>query len=163
MANYDGTITFDQWPTMPEVTARTGMSQRTIYRHVEEGRLRKAERPIPGRRPLPVFHPEDVENLMAMIPQVLPVSSQELSLPHSAAVAKPVTVTAKPLAHSDGMISIPLSLNELRHKVYLETDEAVRYSGLNEDYLATLAKAGKIVRITSMRPYRYRRVDLEAL
>jgi hypothetical protein len=53
--------------------------------------------------------------------------------------------------------------SELRCKVYLETQEAVLYSGLTETYLAELAKAGTIKRMENMRPFRYRRADLDGL
>lgn len=69
-------VNLDSWLPMPEVIAATGMSQRTIYRMVTEGKLRQASRPIPGRRPLPVFDPADVATLaqstLRALPQIMP-------------------------------------------------------------------------------------------
>lgn len=42
---------------------RTGMSERSVYRAVTEGRLHTAQRPIPGRKPLTIYDPTDVEKL----------------------------------------------------------------------------------------------------
>jgi hypothetical protein len=56
-----------------------------------------------------------------------------------------------------------LPMVELARKVYLTTEEAVRYSGLTVDVLAELVEKKKVRRLETMRPFRYRRADLEKL
>ncbi len=151
-------LNYDAWLPMPEVETRTGMSQRTIYRMVQEGKLRQASRPIPGRRPLPIFHPDDV----ATFEEQRVKGSSEI-LPPSIAKARSVKLLAGGNGNTGAEPPAYWALSELRCKVYLETQEAVLYSGLTETYLAELAKAGTIKRIDNMRPFRYRRADLDVL
>src|SRR5438270_126122 len=51
--------------TLTRSPLRTGLSQRTVYRMVTEGRLKQAQRRVPGRRPLSVFDPGAVSAIVA--------------------------------------------------------------------------------------------------
>jgi hypothetical protein len=66
-------------------------------------------------------------------------------------------------AHPEEQADNGLLLAELARKVYLTTAEAVRYSGLTVDVLAELVEKKKVRRWETMRPFRYRRADLEKL
>ena len=65
--------------------------------------------------------------------------------------------------HPEEQADDGLPLAELAHKVYLTTAEAVRYSGLTADALAEFVEKKKLHRLETMRPFRYRRVDLKKL
>ena len=43
---------YEHWPTLQEVQERTGISDRTLHRRINDGALRKANRNLPGRKPL---------------------------------------------------------------------------------------------------------------
>lgn len=52
------------WPTKPEAAARLGISERSLERLVEQGKPpERRMRQRPGKRPEPVFNPEEVEML----------------------------------------------------------------------------------------------------
>lgn len=51
------------WPSKEAVAERLGCSTKTVERYADRGRLRKQNRNIAGRKPIPVFNPEDVEAL----------------------------------------------------------------------------------------------------
>jgi hypothetical protein len=42
-----------------------GISKRILHRKLEKGEIRKAHRNIPGRKPFPILHPEDIDTLTA--------------------------------------------------------------------------------------------------
>lgn len=153
---------------MPEVIAATRMSQRTIYRMVAEGKLRQSARPIPGRRPLPVFDPAGVAELaqstLKALPQVLPpVAESRQDLPPmefwaaliDAVRARPAELPAAAEPRQDSAES----LAELRQKVLVTRDEAKRL-GFSGPFLANSVKSGKLARLPGDR---YRVRDLEAL
>ncbi len=60
-------------------------------------------------------------------------------------------------------LPLPLPLSELRFKVFLTTEEAVRYSGLPEEFLVDLAVKKHIRRGSSMTPHLYVRTELEKI
>jgi predicted DNA-binding transcriptional regulator AlpA len=151
---------YEDWLPMGEVTERTGMSERTVYRMVTEGKLKQAQRPIPGRRPLPVFDPHDVEELAAATLKARP---QMISNETAIAPVRMLADAIRSAAHPEEQADDGLPLSELAHKVYLTTAEAVRYSGVTVDVLAEMVEKKKVHRLESMRPFRYRRTDLEKL
>jgi predicted DNA-binding transcriptional regulator AlpA len=65
----------DNWLTMDDVKRATGLSERSVYRLVEERKIRQESRPVPRRRPLPIFHPGDVaeyqKQMVAAVPAPL--------------------------------------------------------------------------------------------
>jgi predicted DNA-binding transcriptional regulator AlpA len=132
----------DQWLPMADVVARTGLSQRTVYRMASQGRLQQAQRRIPGRRPLAVFSPESVSEIVASTGQPSP---------------KP-QARSEPAA--DGVTGSVLPPSELSFKLYLNEEEAIRYTGFGRAWIRVHGKGrpigphGAVV---------YRRVDLEKL
>jgi hypothetical protein len=125
------------WLPMSEVIARTGLSQRTIYRKVIEGQLRQANRTVPGRRPLPVFDPGSISEMTASGPKPTVKQQQE-----------------------KGLAETPLPPSELSFKLYLTEEEAIRYTGFGRAHLRTHGK-GRPIGPNGARVYR--RVDLEKL
>jgi hypothetical protein len=132
----------EDWLPMAEVVARTGLSQRTIYRMVNQGQIKQAQRRIPGRRPMPVFAPAGVAGLVA---STIPV------------VTKPA---AKGESAEEGVYPSLLPPSELSFKLYLTEEEAIRYTGFGRAYIRTHGK-GRPIGPHGSRVYR--RVDLEKL
>jgi predicted DNA-binding transcriptional regulator AlpA len=142
------TDNLDSWLPMNEVVARTGMSQRTVYRMVTEGRLKQAQRRMPGRRPLSVFDPRAVAQIAAstLRPDVI---RQQNATPSATQNEDPDVVSGTLLPPS-----------ELSFKLYLTEEEAVRYTGFGRAHLRACGK-GKMIGPHGARVYR--RVDLEKL
>jgi hypothetical protein len=160
--NYEG------WPAIGEVMARTGMSERSVYRAVSDGRLRAAQQPLPGRKPLPVYHPEDVDALeraaaagktTIMRPAAMAAPRQdspppefwraliEAVRPHPAALPQPAESPDAPV-----LPELP-PLAELRQKLIVTRAEAKR-----------LGFTARILEAVERFPgNRYKMRDLEAL
>jgi predicted DNA-binding transcriptional regulator AlpA len=162
---------YDDWLPMGEVIKATGMSERTIYRQVTMGRLKQAQRPIPGRRPLPVFDREDVQRLAESIlkarPEIMPPGGAEMALTAP-------NQTGELLAAMQAMILLHQEvLTLLRQQpamiapaaagsadaLFLSIQEACRFTGLSAATIQAAARAGKVARIGR----KYRRKDLETL
>jgi muconolactone delta-isomerase len=58
------------WLTKPEVAQVLARSEKTVERLDKEGRLRKAYRPVPGRKAIPVFDPKSVTALQQEIDEL---------------------------------------------------------------------------------------------
>jgi excisionase family DNA binding protein len=112
----------DQWLTKAEVTKLTGMSEKTIERRVNEGKIRRDYRLIPGRKPLPVLHPDDVKTVSQKVLKPTPMPRQSraeqsavMSPPReltassrqtATALTAAVTALTERLAHTEGQASI---------------------------------------------------------
>lgn len=146
------------WLPKSEVMQRLRMADRTVDRHVERGDLAVQYRPIPGRRPLPVYDPSSVEKLAEAQMQartvVLPPESRSVARVAESRVALP----GKP-EKTSAVPAVPLHL-----KVFLTFPEAAAYSGLTEGYLRRLIQQGVLPAITEgMQAHRVKRADLEKL
>lgn len=146
---------YEDWLPFGAVKQRTQMSERTIYRAISAGKLRQAHRTMPGRRPLPVFHPEDVAKLATTI---LPPEAESRQDPRQepqqappmefwaalidALRARPAEL---PSAAETAEPALPL-LAELRQKVIVTREEAGRL-GFSPAILSRGRKAGKIERL----------------
>jgi predicted DNA-binding transcriptional regulator AlpA len=137
----------ENWLPMNEVVARTGLSQRTVYRMVTEGRLKQGQRRIPGRRPLPVFDPAAIAEIEAST--VKPRVPRQ----HDNAPAE----EGMPAENAADSLLPP---SELSFKLYLTEEEAIRYTGFGRAYLRAHGK-GRPIGPHGARVYR--RVDLEKL
>lgn len=120
---------FDAWISKAEVVERTGLTERTIERKVKLGELRREYRTIPGRKPLPIFHPEDVENLTVKTLQPIPLRRSGVPTPRQL-----VPRQTPPMS-----VSVPLT-----EKFYLTLKEAALLSGLPLSYLKRQAQQGGI-------------------
>lgn len=148
---------YDSWLPMNEVKQQTGMSERTIYRMVEEGKLRQAKRPIPGRKPLSVYDPDNVAELARLALRALP----QVMLPDGGMAETAIVPVANALVEAIHIAAFRTSseLAELAHKTYLTIDEARRLTGLSERTIQRAAKDGAVKRMGRV----YRRADLERL
>jgi len=145
-----------EWLTKAQVAQALRVSERTVDRLHARGRLAKHER---GPN-VPVYNPDQVLRL---------AREKGLSVPDGQAALPAPGGQLVPARLFEALAAIPppgrdaLPLAELRAKVYLTTAEAVRYTGLPAAYLGELVARGKLKRLEHMRPYRYRRADLEKL
>ena len=56
-----GTDQFEDWKTQTEAAEILQVSSKTIARLAAQQKLQRGLRRVPGRKPLPVFHPGDIE------------------------------------------------------------------------------------------------------
>jgi excisionase family DNA binding protein len=126
----------DAWPTIPEAVEQTKISQRTLERRIEEGVIRTQKRPVPGRKPLVVLHPNDVADMAqrTLRPQVdngnLPIrqASPPIRQPDIAAAL-------------NALAAPRLALSE---KIYLTVKEAAALSGLPVSHIRKQIRQGVI-------------------
>jgi excisionase family DNA binding protein len=156
----------DTWPTKHEVMERLHLSEKTIERRISDGTLKKQFRTIPGRKPLPILHPEKVRVLMLTILQ--PVMEETKATPPAIKKARDgVTVTPAVLTDIAKTV-ITETVTELaasspwalQHKLYLTLDEAALLSGLPRSYLLRKVQEG-IIPAAKIKGWRIRRIDLE--
>lgn len=155
---------------MGEVRARTGFGERTVYRRVDEGKLRQAQREMPRRRPATVFHPDDVAALAEPMakPLILPAANgMTVGMAETLPVIPPqrfwealiarMETRKEPLAETPAPL-LP-SLAELRQKVLVTIEEAKRL-GFSGSILAAAVREGRLERLSGGR---FRMRDLELL
>jgi predicted DNA-binding transcriptional regulator AlpA len=112
------------WISKPEACKLTGLSLKTIERLVTAGKIRMAYRRVPGRRPLAVLNPVDLETLA-------PQPAQPVTLP-----VKPVDVLSMLLQASSRV--------SLKDKLFLTVKEASELSGLSQAFLRRQIEAGSL-------------------
>jgi hypothetical protein len=156
----------DTWPTKHEVMERLGLSEKTIERRITDGTLTKQFRIIPGRKPLPILHPQKVKELLMTklepTAEVVKSVSSTVKKPRDEMTLSPALLTdiAKTVI-TDAVTELAASSPwALQHKFYLTLDEAVLLSGLPEKFLLKRVQNGVIPAIKSG-GWRIRRVDLE--
>jgi predicted DNA-binding transcriptional regulator AlpA len=142
----------DHWLPMGEVVAQTGLSERTVYRMVAEGRLKQAQRRIPGRRPMSVFDPSGVAAISAS-------TFKPRARPQQPAPQDGNAIVKDGLQREETFDSL-LPPSELSFKLYLTEEEAIRYTGFGRAFLRATGK-GRMIGPRGSKVYR--RVDLEKL
>ena len=133
----------DSWIAKEEVVKRTGLDARTIERKAKRGEIRQENRPVPGRKPLPVYHPEDVEKLS--VKTLKPIALATPGMPTNRQVA----------ATPEPVFIVPLHM-----KIFLTLKEAVAYSGLPKSYLEKCLR-DKTIPAFKSNGWRIKRIDLE--
>src|SRR5262249_36763970 len=116
----------------------TGLTERTLERMVKRGELRRDYRNIPGRKPLPVFHPEDVEQLTTKT--LTPIPMKRNGIPKF----RQLVPTLRQLPMASASVAVSLSLNE---KFYLTLKEAAFLSGLPLSYLRKKVQSQEIAAV----------------
>ena len=142
----------DTWIAKGEVVQRTGLTERTLERKVKAGELRREYRTIPGRKPLPVFHPEDVEKLTTNT--LTPIPLKKKALPTSRQL---IPTSQRPVPASESVVvSVSVSLAD---KDYLTLKEAALLKGLPISYLRKKVQSKEISAI-KLKSWRIHRDDL---
>jgi excisionase family DNA binding protein len=156
----------DTWPTKHEVMERLHLSEKTVERRIADGTLIKQFRPIPGRKPLPILHPEKVRDLsltmleptmeeVSSVPTVTKKPRDEMTL--SPALVTNIAKTVITESVTELAASAPWAL---QHKLYLTLAEAAVLSGLPRSFLLQRVQKG-IIPAAKIKGWRIRRVDLE--
>jgi excisionase family DNA binding protein len=148
----------DTWPTKKEVMDRLHMSEKTVERRINEGKIRKRERFIPGRKPLPILHPEDVRALQQQVLIPIAVKNDHPAVPPStssrsdiAQVLVPLTALLTKLERNPEAFFPPSLPATPPEKPFLTVKEAAKYSGLPEDYIRRQIASGAIPAIKTNR------------
>lgn len=164
-----GTMKTDRyadWLTKAEAAQLLGISERTLERLVARGEVQQAARRIPGRKPLVVLHPGDVEKIRQETAQpAFVVPEQETAL-------TPASANRATLPPGPGLVEmLVLSLQrqeqaaqrqEQAIRRYLTLPEAADYVGLPQSYLRRLIADGQLEAIKAG-GWRVRRIDLDKL
>jgi excisionase family DNA binding protein len=148
----------DSWIAKSDVAKRTGLTERTIERKVKRGELRMATRDIPGRKPLPVFHPQDVERLTQKTLKPVPLANGDI--PKSRQVVS-VSVRPKLTDRLPELVAVAES-TALTYRVYLTEKEAALFLGLSPTYVRRARKEGTLegFKIPGVRGWRFHRDTL---
>ena len=133
----------DDWKTQAEAAEILKCSQKTIGRMAAQKKIQRVLRRVPGRKPMPVFNPDDIEAIRAEMVQVDPFPVKERG--EVKALARQtsqggVDLLAQLLADR---ISPTLAV-PVEQKVFLNLKEAAAYSGLPKAWLMREIKSGKI-------------------
>ena len=149
----------DDWKTKAEAAEILGCSEKTVERYAKQKRIQKVLRRNPGRKSMPVFHPDDIEALRAEAVRLEPfpvdkTTGRALALPaRRSAVEMLVNLLAD-------RVSPPATAP--RHKLFLTLAEAADYSGMSPGWLRLKIREGELPAIKT-RGWRIRRADLERL
>lgn len=132
---------YSDWLTKSEAAQALQCAEKTIERLAAKGDLQQGFRRVPGRRPLAVYHPSDIERLKSnSIPFVSPPLTDQ-STPTALVPAKENSVTLI-TALTAALAKPPVVA--LDKKLYLNLDEAAEYSGLPRRHLQRLISDGKL-------------------
>ena len=151
----------DDWKTQAAAAEILKCSQKTVGRMAAQKKIQRVLRRVPGRKPMPVFNPDDIEAIRAEMVQVepFPVKEQgEVTTLARQPSKGGVELLAQLLADrmSPGR-SVPVE-----QKVFLNLREAVEYGGMPKAWLLREIKSGKIKAIKAG-GWRIRRAELEQL
>ena len=143
---------YEDWPTLQEVQERTGISDRTLHRRINDGTLRKAHRNLPGRKPVLIIHPDDAAALETTTLKPIPVSNGTL----------PATRQNGKMPDSDILPLLAGLTQALEKKLFLSVKEAARYTGLPQSYLQRRVRAGTL-KAYNRGGWKIHRTELEKL
>jgi hypothetical protein len=158
----------DSWPTKKAAAEYLGLAEKTLDRMAERGEIQKGLRRQPGRPPVVVFHPDDIERAKQERepePFVLPTNGtngtgrelQPLSQQQQTTAAALVQVLT---AIADRIAEPPAQ--QLKEPFFLTMRQAREVSGLPPSYLREhFVESGRAVK--TGRGWRIRRADLEQL
>lgn len=129
------------WLTRAEAAATLRCSEKTVNRYADGGKIQRTYRRVAGRRPLPVFHPGDVERIKKETVDVRPFAVPP-------AVDTPTLLPALlPRQESPALTAIAALMAAVKapqEKLFLSVDEAAQYTGLSRGYLLELLRRNKI-------------------
>lgn len=126
------------WLNKQEAAQRLGVSERTLDRMADKGPERRM-RARPGRKPEPVFNPEDVERL----------ASKAFVVPAALVPSEELATRQGPPPVLQMLLSVIQSLATTSHAkpqaaLFLTLDEAAEYSGLSKSFLRRVVREGQI-------------------
>ncbi len=145
------------WLPKQDMARLLGITERQVERLAKEQKIRRGYQRVPGRRPLPVFHPTDIEELRQ---ETLPPIPDNGKSKKSATLPVPLNRSTANILAALGMVNG--ARVALKDKFYLTMREAAELSGLPKNYLPRLVKEGSLPALRAG-GYRIRRSDLEQL
>ena len=150
--------TIDNWFTKSQAAAFLQMSEKTVERLAAKGDIRRATRKRPGVRPLPVYDPDNLQQIKdSQIPRVEVVPQAE------APQQQPALVPRADLLPLLLQTLFPSDLPDLpRDKLFLTIKEAARFAGLPQATIRRLIHAAAIPAVKAG-GWRIKRSDLEQL
>src|SRR5262249_32888048 len=125
---------------------------RTLERMLQRNEIRRAHRRVPGRKPITVISPEDIERLRA-----------EVVIPEPAPAPEEKALTVR---HRSGMELLALLRNTAHVPplpLFLSIREASEFTGLSQSLLRRLITQKKLKKVWLDRGYRLSRKELETL
>ena len=133
----------DGWKTQTEAGEILKCSQKTIGRRAAQKKIQRVLRHVPGRKPMPVFNPDDIEAIRAEMVQVEPFPVKERG-GEKALVRQTSQGGVDLLAQLLADRVSPAFAVPVAQKVFLNLKEAAEYSGLPKAWLMREIKNGKI-------------------
>jgi excisionase family DNA binding protein len=167
----DRDIDLSTWLSKPEAAARLGISERTLERMIDADKGPECRiRPRTGKRPEPVYNPQDVDALAAAAapkpavnPPAGPANSRQLvptgedSMPSSLALGIELIEQLARIANRARPEPAPTP-----PALWLTIPEAAVYTGLSQAFLRRLARSGELPSVRD-RKTKVRRADLDSL
>jgi len=149
------------WKSQAEAAEILKCSEKTISRMARQGKIEKAMRRVPGRKPMPVFNPRDIERLRSETVDLQPFPVEETKEEKALALRPSqdgANLFAQVLAERLGSPqAVPLE-----RKVFLNLEQASEYTGMPKGWLRRQIINGELPAILSG-GWRIRRADLEKL
>src|SRR5690242_5101472 len=117
------------WIPKADIVRETGISERTLERRIQSKQIRVAYRTLPGRRPLPVLHPEDAEAIRGEMVERVTAEGERQS------------TALVPVRAVDALTTLMATFAKQVPKerpLFLTIKEASEYAGLPMAYLRRL-------------------------
>lgn len=155
------------WLTKAEAAHALGSSEKHIERLAKKGAVQQLFRKAPGQARISIFHPGDIERVLAAQTPAFRTAYAGLSgNPEKALVPLDRIDNRSPDVWSS-LASTLAGLSEFAQKLnaqhakpsYVSIEDALRITGLSAATIRRLAREGRIMRLSR----KYRRADLEGL
>jgi hypothetical protein len=143
---------YSGWLTKQEIMKELGLSERTLERMLQRHEIQRAYRRVPGRKPITVISPDDVERLRAEVVQPAPAPTQE---------ERALTIRQR-----SGMELLALLRNTAQVPtlpLFLSLKEASEFTGRRQSLLRRLIPQKKLKKVWLDHGYRIPRKELETL
>jgi excisionase family DNA binding protein len=146
------------WLTKQEAARIIGISERSVERLVQSGKIRQRYLRVAQRRPIAILSPDDVETIRQETIAKIPPPLVETEGDSKALATRPTKGT------DINALMAALTATQARQepKLFLTLREAATYSGLTVAYLRRLVDNGKLDAIKD-RGTKVRRTDLQKL
>lgn len=133
------------WYTKSQVSTILGVSEKTVERMIARGELHHEKRKRPGKGPVTVLDPEDVEKARQALADAAPspavIQNAEGSNLPARRMGNPIDALVEALAAAAPAKHPTVPIHE---RLYLSIPEAAALSGLPQSYIRAQAHAGNL-------------------
>lgn len=145
------------------------ITSKTLNKYIRDGyrmpdgelfRIRRQYLKVPGRRDLPVYHPDDIRKIEQLLPSPVVSPAEIPSVAGSSSLA-PIPRDFDPMRALADAIRTP-SVRLAERPFLRGLEQASEYSGLSQGHLRNLIRSGKL-KATKHGGWVIRRSDLDAL